>query len=56
MIMKKENLLQSDFFKQFKNGNEFQDFISKLHNRGVENIVEGEFDDHLVHDKHAKIK
>ena len=52
--MKKEDLLQSDFLKQFKDGEEFQDFISELHKRGIESILEGELDAHLGYDKHAK--
>ena len=52
--MKKEDLLQSDFLKQFKNGEEFQNFISELHKRGIESILEGELDAHLGYDKHAK--
>ncbi len=52
--MKKDDLLQSDFFKQFKTTEEFQDFFSQLHNRGVEAMLEGELDVHLGYDKHTK--
>lgn len=52
--MKKDDLLQSDFFKQFKTTEEFQDFFSQLHKRGVEAMLEGEFDIHLGYDKHTK--
>ena len=54
--MKKEDLLQSDFFKQFKTTDEFHDFFKNLHNRGIEAMLEGELDDHLGYDKHSKTK
>ena len=53
--MKKEDLLQSDFLKQFKSGEEFQDFISELQKRGIESMLEGELDVHLGYDKHTKL-
>ena len=46
--MKKEDLLQSDFFKQFKTTEEFQDFFSQMHKCGVEAMLECELDVHLV--------
>ena len=52
--MKKEDLLESDFLKQFKSGEEFQDFISELQKRGIESMLEGELDVHLGYDKHTK--
>ena len=52
--MKKEDLLQSDFFKQFKTTDEFHDFFKNLHNRGIEAMLEGELDSHLGYDKHSK--
>ncbi len=54
--MKKEDLLQSDFFKQFKTTEEFHDFFKNLHNRGIEAMLEGELDNHLGYDKHSKAK
>ena len=54
--MKKEDLLQSDFFKQFKTTEEFHDFFKNLHNRGIEAMLEGELDDHLGYDKHSKAR
>ena len=54
--MKKEDLLQSDFFKQFKTTDEFHDFFKNLHNRGIEAMVEGGWYDHCRHDKHSKTK
>ncbi|MEA4917261.1 IS256 family transposase [Proteiniphilum sp.] len=52
--MKKEDLLNSDFLKQFKSGKELESFLSQLHKRGIEQMLEGELDDHLGYDKHAK--
>lgn len=52
--MKKEDLLNSDFVKQFKSGKEFESFLSQLHKRGIEQMLEGELDVHLGYDKHAK--
>ena len=52
--MRKEELLNNDFFKQFKSGKEFESFLSGLHKRGIEQMLEGELDHHLGYDKHAK--
>ncbi|SCD22275.1 transposase [Proteiniphilum saccharofermentans] len=52
--MRKEELLNDDFFKQFKSGKEFESFLSGLHKRGIEQMLEGELDHHLGYDKHAK--
>ena len=50
--MTKEELLNSDFLKDFKNGEEFSDFISELYKRGVEAMLEGELKAELGYDKH----
>ena len=52
--MKKEDLLQNDFFKQFKTPDEFNAFFKTLHKRGLEAMLEGELDAHLGYDKHSK--
>ncbi len=52
--MKKEDFLASDFFKQFKTTEEFNDFFSTLHKRGLEVMLEGELDAHLGYSKHSK--
>lgn len=52
--MRKENLLESDFLKQFKSGEELESFLSQLHKRGIEKMLEGELDVHLGYDKHSK--
>ena len=51
--MKKEDLLNDDFLKQFKNSKEFDSFMNQLYKRGVEKMLEGELDSHLGYEKHA---
>ncbi|MCB9322395.1 MAG: hypothetical protein H6571_01515 [Lewinellaceae bacterium] len=43
-MMKKEDLLNDDFLKQFKTGDELESFLSELHKRGIEKMLEGEID------------
>ena len=52
--MKKDDYLNTDFFKQFKTPEEFNNFFSELHKRGLEAMLEGELDAHLGYSKHAK--
>lgn len=52
--MKKEDLLSDDFLKQFKSGEELNDFLRQIQKRGIEKMLEGELDDHLGYDKHNK--
>ncbi|MBK6644093.1 MAG: IS256 family transposase [Bacteroidetes bacterium] len=52
--MKKEDLLNSDFLKQFRTGAELTSFIEQLQKRGIEQLLEGEMDDHLGYEKHAR--
>ena len=52
--MRKEDLLESDFLKQFKSGEELESFLSELHKRGIEKMLEAELDVHLGYDKHSK--
>ena len=49
--MKKEDLLSSSFLKQFKTGEELNDFINEIQKRGVEQLLEGELDAHLGYEK-----
>jgi transposase-like protein len=49
--MKKEDLLNSDFFKQFGSGEELNDFLSQIQKRGLEQLLEGELDSHLGYGK-----
>jgi len=50
--MKKEELLDGDFLKQFKNSKDFSNFVDQLYKRGVEKMLEGELDAHLGYEKH----
>jgi len=52
--MKKEDLLDGEFLKQFKNSKEFGSFIDELYSRGVEKMLEGELDAHLGYQKHQE--
>lgn len=52
--MKKEDLLNSEFLKQFKTGDELNTFIQQLQKRGVEQLLEGEMDAHLGYEKHER--
>lgn len=45
--------LPKDFFKQFKNKEEFQDFFQTLFKQGVEEMLKGELDEHLGYEKHS---
>lgn len=49
--MKKEDLLNDDFLKQFTSGAELTDFLKQIQKRGIEKMLEGELDDHLGYDK-----
>ena len=55
-MMKKEDLLNDDFLKQFKSGEELESFLSQLHKRGIEKMLEGEIDAHLDYAKNARSK
>lgn len=52
--MEKEDLLSSEFLKQFKNGDELNSFLHELQKRGVEQLLEGEMDAHLGYEKSEK--
>lgn len=54
--MKKEDLLSKEFLKQFANSGEFSSFMSELHKKGIESLLEAELDAHLGYDKHEKRK
>ena len=53
-FMKKEDLLNDDFLKQFKTGDELNDFLKQLQKRGIEKMLEGELDGHLGYSKNQK--
>jgi len=52
--MKKENLFDDEFLKQFKSGEELSSFLKQLQKRGLEKMLEGELDGHLDYDKNQK--
>ena len=52
--MKKEDLFSDEFLKQFKSGDELNDFLKQLQKRGIEKMLEGELDGHLGYDKNQK--
>ena len=42
-----------DFFKQFKSKEEFQEFFQNLFKEGVQEMLQGELDEHLGYEKHS---
>lgn len=54
--MKKEELFNDEFLKQFKSGDELNGFLKELQKRGIEKMLEGELDSHLDYEKHQKSK
>ena len=49
--MTKEDLLNSDFFKQFSTPEGFNNFFSELYKRGIETMLEGEITAQLGYKK-----
>src|SRR6476661_6408823 len=47
-------VLPKDFFKQFKNKEEFHSFFNDLFKQGVEEMLQAELDEHLGYEKYAK--
>ncbi|EGJ71133.1 transposase mutator type [Bacteroides coprosuis DSM 18011] len=54
--MKTEDLIPDEFFKQFKTGEELQNFLKSIQKRGIEKMLEAELDAHLDYDKHSHRK
>ena len=54
--MKKEELFNDEFLKQFKTGDELNGFLKELQKRGIEKMFEGELDGHLDYEKHQRSK
>jgi putative transposase len=52
--MKKEDLFDDEFLKQFKSGEELSNFLKQIQKRGLEKMLEGELDGHLDYQKHEK--
>ncbi len=55
-IMKKEELFNDDFLKQFRTGDKLNGFLKELQKRGIEKMLEGELDGHLDYEKHQRSK
>jgi putative transposase len=52
--MEENNLgLPKDFFKQFKDKEQFQEFFQEMFKQGVNEMLQGELDSHLGYEKHA---
>jgi transposase-like protein len=52
--MKKEDAFSAEFLKQFKTGDELNTFLNTIRKRGIEQLLEGELDDHLGYEKHER--
>jgi len=50
--MDREELLDKEFLKQFKNSKDFGSFMDELYKRGIESMLEGEMEAHLGYSKH----
>ncbi|WP_290793686.1 IS256 family transposase [Flavihumibacter sp. UBA7668] len=46
--------LPKNFFKQFKNKEAFQTFFNSLYKEGIEQMLQGELDEHLGYEKYSK--
>jgi putative transposase len=45
--------LPKDFFKQFKTASDIENFFQQLFKRGVQELLQGEMDNHLGYEKHS---
>jgi transposase-like protein len=54
--MKPEDFLSDDFLKQFKTGQQLNDFLGQIQKRAIEKMLEGELDGHLGYEKHEQSK
>ena len=45
--MQPEDFLSDEFLKQFKSGQQLNDFLAQIQKRAIEKMLEGELDDHL---------
>lgn len=53
MSISKDDLLNSEFLKQFKDSKEFSTFMEQMYVRGVEKMLEAELDNHLGYEKYS---
>lgn len=52
-MISKDDILNSEFLKQFKDSKDFSSFMEELYVRGTEKMLEGELDHHLGYQKHS---
>lgn len=52
--MNKDDLLNDNFLKQFKTGEELTPFLKSIQKRGIEKMLEGKLDAHLDYNKHEQ--
>ncbi|MCC9139023.1 IS256 family transposase [Pontibacter silvestris] len=52
-MISKDDLLTSEFLKQFRDSKDFNSFLEELYVRGTERMLEAELDQHLGYEKHA---
>jgi len=52
--MKTEDFLSDDFLKQFKTGEQLNDFLGQIQKRAIEKMLEGELDGHLGYEKNEQ--
>jgi len=52
--MEEKPVIPKEFFKQFKNKEDFQSFFNDLFKQGVEEMLQAELDTHLGYEKHSK--
>ena len=50
--MQKDDFLSDEFLKQFKTGEELNNFLKQIQKRGIEKMLEGELDGHLGYEKY----
>ncbi|MFN8887716.1 MAG: IS256 family transposase [Cyclobacteriaceae bacterium] len=50
---KKDKLFPEGFFKQFKDKDSFQEYFNGLFKQGIEEMLQGEMDEHLGYPKHT---
>ncbi len=49
--MNKDEIITDEFLKQFKTGDELNEFMGSIYKRGIESILQGELDSHLGYKK-----
>lgn len=52
--MSEKITIDKDFFKQFKNKEEFHSFFNDLFKQGIEEMLKAELEEHLGYEKHSK--